>query len=53
VEGNKYGGKFEELRNKAEKLVSVLTGQIDGEIDMKVNNGTEFKIIFPKVKFKG
>lgn len=44
---------FKNTESLGLKLINVLTGQIDGEIDMKVNNGTEFKIIFPKVKFKG
>jgi two-component sensor histidine kinase len=28
-----------------------LVGQIDGEIEIMVDHGTEFKIIFPEVKF--
>lgn len=35
------------------KLVNVLTSQIDGEIKMKVENGTDFEIIFPEVEFDG
>jgi PAS domain S-box-containing protein len=44
---------FKSTESLGLKLVNVLTSQIDGEIKMKVNNGTHFKIIFPEVKFKG
>ncbi len=33
------------------KLVNVLNSQIDGEIKFKIDNGTEFMIILPDVKF--
>lgn len=32
-------------------LVNTLVGQIDGEIEIMVDHGTEFKITFPEVKF--
>jgi len=33
------------------QLINSLTSQIDGEIELDRNNGTEFKIKFPEVKF--
>ena len=34
-------------------LVNTLVGQINGEIEIMVDHGTEFKITFPEVKFDG
>lgn len=34
-------------------LVNTLVGQINGEIEIMVDHGTEFRITFPEVKFDG
>lgn len=42
---------FKNTESLGLNLVNMLVGQIDGKIEMIVNNGTEFKITFPEVKF--
>jgi PAS domain S-box-containing protein len=42
---------FKDTDSLGLKLVNVLTGQIDGEIKMEVNQGTKFTITYPETKF--
>jgi PAS domain S-box-containing protein len=42
---------FKNTESLGLSLVNTLVGQIEGEIDIRVDHGTEFRITFPEVKF--